>query len=97
MMAALKKERIALRMSECEKETLEQAAFLSNTSVSSFVLEIAAVRAREIISERKRLMVAEQQWDAVMDALQSPEEATPLMKQIIGNSMEETWTVKINK
>ncbi|MDA0146065.1 MULTISPECIES: DUF1778 domain-containing protein [Vibrio] len=94
-MSALKKERVEFRLSESEKSALEEAALLSNTTVSKFVSETTVARAQEVISERKRLQIQANQWDSVMEALENPADPTELMQEIIGMSLEETWTVKI--
>ncbi|USD68116.1 DUF1778 domain-containing protein [Vibrio sp. SCSIO 43136] len=96
-MVALKKERVEFRLSECEKSALEEAALISNTTVSKFVSETVSGRVKAVIEEHKRLKIEAEQWDAVMNALENPPEPTPLMEEIIGMSTEETWTVKINK
>jgi uncharacterized protein (DUF1778 family) len=96
-MAALKKERVEFRLSKNEKSTLEEAALLSNTTVSKFVTDTAIDKAKEVIEQHKRLQVEAEQWDEVMEALENPKSPTDLMAEIISMSMEETWTVKSKK
>ncbi|MDC5870515.1 DUF1778 domain-containing protein [Vibrio europaeus] len=96
-MSALKKERVEFRLSESEKSTLEEAAILSNTTVSKFVSETAVSKAQEVVDEHKRLQVEASQWESVMDALENPADPNELMQEIIGMSLEESWTVKIKK
>lgn len=96
-MVALKKERVEFRLSPTEKELLEEAALLSNTTVSKFVSESATDKAQQIIEQHKRLQIESDQWEEVMDALENPPEPTELMQEIIDMSMEDTWTVKTNK
>lgn len=96
-MVALKKERVEFRLSESEKNTLEEAATLSNTTVSKFVSETAVSKAQEVIDEHKRLQIEADQWESVMDALENPADPNELMQEIIGMSLEESWTVKIKK
>ncbi|HAT8499252.1 TPA: DUF1778 domain-containing protein [Vibrio vulnificus] len=96
-MSALKKERVELRVTAEEKRALEEAALLSNTTVSRFIAETVAQRVESVIAEQKRLLVAHEQWESVMYALQNPVEPTELMKEILSSSMEDSWSVKINK
>ncbi|KOO14421.1 hypothetical protein AKJ18_13555 [Vibrio xuii] len=96
-MVALKKERVEFRLSESEKNTIEEAATLSNTTVSKFVSETAVSKAQEVIDEHKRLQIEAGQWESVMDALENPADPNELMQEIIGMSLEESWTVKIKK
>ncbi|MGF1758275.1 DUF1778 domain-containing protein [Photobacterium sagamiensis] len=96
-MSALKKERVEFRASEVAKNKIEEAALISGTTVSKFVHEAVLSKAESVISEHKRLSVHAEQWDSVMNALENPPEATPLMREIIGMSMEETWTINLKK
>lgn len=96
-MSALKKERVELRVTSEEKRALEEAALLSNTTVSRFIAETVAQKVESVIAEQKRLIVAHEQWEDVMSALQNPAEPTELMKEILGSSMEDSWTVTINR
>lgn len=96
-MSALKRERVEFRLSESEKNTLEEAAILSNTTVSKFVSDLAVIKAQEVINEHKRLKIEAAQWDSIMESLENPTDPNELMKEIISTSLEESWTVKINK
>lgn len=96
-MSALKKERVEFRLSTSEKKVLEEAAILSNTTVSKFVSESVTGRANEVIEQHKRLQIESEQWDSVMEALENPSEPTDLMREIISMSLEDTWTVKTRK
>lgn len=96
-MSALKRERVEFRLSESEKNTLEEAAILSNTTVSKFVSDSAVIKAQEVINEHKRLKIEAAQWDSIMESLENPTDPNELMKEIISTSLEESWTVKIKK
>ena len=97
IMSALKKERVEFRATQEAKNTIEEAALISGTTVSNFVLESVMGRAESVINEHRRLQVSAAQWDSVMEALENPPEATPLMQEIIEMSMEETWTINRKK
>ena len=71
-MSALKRERVEFRLSESEKNTLEEAAILSNTTVSKFVSDLAVIKAQEVINEHKRLKIEAAQWDSIMESLENP-------------------------
>lgn len=96
-MSALKKERVEYRITADEKLALEEAAMLSNATVSRFIAETMATKIESVISKHKRLLVSHEQWENVMFALENPPEPTELMKEILGSSMEKTWTVTIKK
>ena len=97
MAAALKSERIEIRLPTAAKEEIEEAALIQGKSVSSYVFECASLMAKATIMEHRRSLVCNEQWDSLMDALENPPAPTPLMKEIIGLSMEKTWTVKKRK
>ncbi|WP_025744524.1 DUF1778 domain-containing protein [Salinivibrio costicola] len=93
----LKKKRVELRVTLEEKQALEEAATLSNTTLSRFIAESAKETAQTVINEHKRLMITHEQWDSVMHALHNPSQPTELMKEILSSSTEETWTVQVNR
>lgn len=96
-MNALKKERVEFRATHEAKLSIEEAALLSGKTVSSFVHDLVTEKAREIINERKRLLVCESQWGSLMNALDNPPKPTALMDEIIKLSMEEeNWTVTMS-
>ena len=96
-MSALKKERVEFRIPAEVKNTLEEAALLSNTSLSQFVAESAIARAETVIQENRRFQIDAEQWETVMSALENPREPTALMREIVEMSLEETWTVSSKK
>ena len=61
-MSAVKKQRIDLRLTDDDKSMIEEAAAISNQSVSQFMLNSASQRAAEVIEQHPR----------VMDALSNP-------------------------
>lgn len=96
-MSAVKKERVEFRATHEAKLSIEEAAALSGKTVSSFVHDLVTEKAKEIINERKRLLVSESQWESLMDALESPTKPTKLMDEVISLSMEDKpWTVTLN-
>ena len=64
-MSAVKKQRIDLRLTDDDKSMIEEAAAISNQSVSQFMLNSASQRAAEVI-------LTEESWTRVMDALSNP-------------------------
>ncbi|WMI90702.1 type II toxin-antitoxin system antitoxin AtaR [Escherichia coli] len=71
-MSAVKKQRIDLRLTDDDKSMIEEAAAISNQSVSQFMLNSASQRAAEVIEQHRRVILNEESWTGVMDALSNP-------------------------
>lgn len=71
-MSAVKKQRIDLRLTDDDKSMIEEAAAISNQSVSQFMLNSASQRAAEVIEQHRRVILNEESSTRVMDALSNP-------------------------
>ncbi|EAA1524033.1 DUF1778 domain-containing protein [Salmonella enterica] len=71
-MPVLKKQRIDLRLNEDDKNMIEEAAAITNQSISQFMVSTASERAAEVINQHRRLILNEKSWDLVMDAISNP-------------------------
>lgn len=68
-MSALKKQRIDLRLNAADKSMIEEAAAMTNQSISQFMVSTAAERAAEVIDQHRRMILSEESWNLVMDAI----------------------------
>lgn len=71
-MSALKKQRIDLRLNEDDKHMIEEAAAMTNQSISQFMVSTASERAAEVIDQHRHLLLNEESWNLVMDAIINP-------------------------
>ncbi|EAO8313637.1 DUF1778 domain-containing protein [Salmonella enterica] len=71
-MSALKKQRIDLRLNEDDKHMIEEAAAMTNQSISQFMVSTASERAAEVIDQHRRLLLNEESWNLIMDAITNP-------------------------
>ena len=71
-MSALKKQRIDLRLNEDDRHMIEEAAAMTNQSISQFMVSTASERAAEVIDQHRRLLLNEESWNLVMDAIINP-------------------------
>ncbi|EDQ9691025.1 DUF1778 domain-containing protein [Salmonella enterica subsp. enterica] len=71
-MSAQKKQRIDLRLNEDDKHMIEEAAAMTNQSISQFMVSTASERAAEVIDQHRRLLLNEESWNLVMDAITNP-------------------------
>lgn len=68
-MPAQKNQRIDLRLSLEDKNMIEEAAAMTNQTMSQFMLNSASERAAEIIEQHRRIVLNDASWDQVMDAI----------------------------
>ncbi len=80
-MATAKKERIDIRLTNEAKLAIEEAAILSNLSVSQFVISSASERATEVIEQHRRIVLCEESWKLVMDSIATPDQPNDRMIQ----------------
>lgn len=80
-MSALKKQRIDLRLTEDDKNMIEEAAAMTNQSISQFMVSTASERAAEVIDQHRRLVLSEASWNTVMDAISNPPAPNDRLKQ----------------
>ncbi len=64
--------RLNIRVSPHEKEVLTEAAKLSNTTISNFVLQKAYAEAQAVLAEQNRFRLPDSQWQAFCAALDAP-------------------------
>lgn len=71
-MPALKKQRIDLRLTDEDKKMIEEAAAMTNQTITQFLVSSASERAAEVIEQHRRLVLNEASWNRVMDAIENP-------------------------
>lgn len=71
-MSTLKKQRIDLRLTDDDKSMIEEAAAMSNQTITQFMVASASERAAEIIEQHRRLLLNKESWNLVMDAISNP-------------------------
>ena len=74
--------KLDLRLSAEAKRALTEAARVSHTSVSQFVLESALARADETLVERRRFDLDAPRWTAFMQALDAPPRELPRLRRL---------------
>nr|WP_115446333.1 DUF1778 domain-containing protein [Escherichia coli] len=71
-MSAVKKQRIDLRLTDDDKSMIEEAAAISNQSVSQFMLNSASQRAAEVIEQHRRVFPEGGSWARGVDTAGKP-------------------------
>jgi uncharacterized protein (DUF1778 family) len=79
----IRSEKLDLRLTRRAKMALQEAAAVSNRSVSDFVLESALARADEALANRRTFFLDAIQWKAFLAALDSAPRSLPRLKRLL--------------
>ena len=79
-------ERINLRASAQAKQVIEQAAQLIGTNLSAFMLNQSYEAALRIINQHQVWLLANADRDALLDALDNPQEPTQALRDLMALS-----------
>lgn len=81
--ARRKTERMDLRATEEQKQLIEQAAQLLQTTASEFMLQAAYSEAMRTIEEAGRIRLNKQAWENFCTALDEPAQELPGLKEFL--------------
>lgn len=81
--AASRSQKLDLRLTPANKQTLQAAAAAAHRSVSDFVLESALARADETLADRRRFGLDAEHWTAFMEALDAPSRDLPRIGRLL--------------
>ncbi|GAA5004130.1 hypothetical protein GCM10023206_08290 [Acinetobacter puyangensis] len=76
-------ERINLRATREAKQVIEQAAALTGTTVSAFMLQQSYEKALSLIEQQQRITVNAQDWEKLNKALENPPQANDKLKALM--------------
>lgn len=72
MVAGVKDDRLALRMTQQQKQEIEQAAAITGRSVSDFSVTALVREAAEVIARERDLSMSQAAWEAFNAAIEQP-------------------------
>jgi len=78
-----KQTRLTVRISTQQKNVIEQAARLLNTTLSNFVLQRAYDAAQAILAEQHQFRLPKEQWQAFCKALDAPPRDLPALRKLL--------------
>jgi uncharacterized protein (DUF1778 family) len=81
--AAKKEQRIHLRATEREVNTISQAAAARGLSISAFILTSAAERAEQTLADQRHFVLTDRQWQAFAVALDRPMRRKPRLEKLL--------------
>jgi uncharacterized protein (DUF1778 family) len=82
-MAAVKEDRLAVRMSARQKRTIERAAESSGRTLTEFTVEALTERAEEVLAQRALFGVDGKQWDEFVRLLDEPARPVPELVELL--------------
>jgi uncharacterized protein (DUF1778 family) len=77
-----KNARLTLRVTEAQKQLLQSAASLQETTVTSFILEQSCEAAELIIGAKTHFVLDDEHWKAFCDALEAPPKEIPALRRL---------------
>lgn len=72
LMAAVKGDRLAVRLTAAQKLVIERAAQVSGRSVTDFSVQVLTERAEEVLADRPVFELDEANWNAFVRRLDEP-------------------------
>ena len=78
-----KSERIDIRTTPNVKRILQEAAAVSNKTVTEFLLYSALMQAEEMLAERRLFQLDDEKWQAFMEALDAPSQPMPRLERLL--------------
>ncbi len=95
MVTTPRSEKLDLRLSVEDKQTLTAAAAAEHRSVSDFVLRSALDRANDTLPDRRYFGLNAEQWTAFMEALDAPPRDLPRVRRLFSEpSIFETGEIE---
>lgn len=82
MAAAIKEKRIEFRVPDEAKKTIEDAAKLSNISVSSYILSVVLKQAKLDLEQNEIITLNNKERDSLMNALENPPKPSDELKAL---------------
>ena len=76
-------ERVDLRMTPAAKRTLQQAATVTNKSLTEFLLDTGLTAAFDALADRRVFHLDAPRWDDFMAALDAPPKDNPRLRRLL--------------
>lgn len=90
MSATAKTERIQLRTSADAKQQILEAAAVTQQDATSFILEAATSRAREVLLESRILKFSDRDWAIIEEVVSQTNEPAPALIDVFKKAMADT-------
>jgi uncharacterized protein (DUF1778 family) len=74
--------RIDVRVTDEQDAIIREAAMLSGQTITAFLLSAAQERARELLDERRHLVMSDRAFERLTEALEGPVEQVPALTKL---------------
>ena len=78
-----KTERISVRVSQAQRELLDEASRVSAVTLTDFILQAATTRAEDVLADRRSFAVPEEAYRAFLALLDRPVQAKPRLHELL--------------
>lgn len=78
-----KDDRLALRLTQRQKQEIEQAAAITGRSVSEFSVTALVNEAADVIAHERELSVSQQGWEAFNAAIEQPAQSVAGLARLL--------------
>jgi uncharacterized protein (DUF1778 family) len=90
-MSTVKQDRLQIRVNPADKTLLERAGAASHLSVSSFVVQAAALKAEAVLAERSSIRLSPEAATAFSEVLERPAEVNDRLAAALGRTRKFSW------
>jgi uncharacterized protein (DUF1778 family) len=90
-MSTVKEDRLQIRVNPADKALLERAAAASHLNVSSFVVQVATLKAEEVLAERSSIRLSPEAATAFSEALERPAEINNRLAAALRRTRKFSW------
>jgi uncharacterized protein (DUF1778 family) len=74
--------RIDVRVTDEQDAIIREAAMLAGETLTAFLLSAAQERARELLDERRHLVMSDRAFERFSEALEAPAEQVPALTEL---------------
>lgn len=78
-----KASRFSIRASATQKRVIAEAARISDTTISDFVLEQSLTAAHQVIADQVQFRLPKKQWKEFCDALDAAPKTIPALRRLL--------------
>lgn len=82
-MTSAKTERLQLSLTSQQKEIINKAAQVKQTTMSNFILEKSYEAAVEVLTEQTMFSLSDEEWDTFCQALETTPKAIPALRKLL--------------
>ncbi|MDR2565803.1 MAG: DUF1778 domain-containing protein [Bifidobacteriaceae bacterium] len=81
--AALKDERLAVRLTKRQKQLIERAAQTGDQTLTEFSVSALVDRAEQVLADRQRIVLSPDEWAAFNEAIDHPARVLPGLREFM--------------